>query len=77
MVNLSLSKKPEESWGGKCSCGSGKVRRFGLKGGPRTACINCKSDDMINLTTKICYVRVVTGKCVWETWWETGAVFAM
>ena len=37
MVNLSLSKKPEESWGGKCSCGSGKVRRFGLKGGPRTA----------------------------------------
>ena len=54
MVNLSLSKKPEESWGGKCSCGSGKVRRFGLKGGPRTACINCKSDNMINLTTKIC-----------------------
>lgn len=54
MVNLSLSKKPEGSWGGKCGCGSGKVRRFGVKGGPRVACINCKNDTMINLTTKIC-----------------------
>jgi len=54
MVNLSLSKKPEEAWGGKCSCGSNKVKRFGVKGGPRTACIECKSENMINLTTKIC-----------------------
>ena len=112
---------------GQCSCGSGKVKRFGypptqvdqgrkvrqqgrtastakpkawsiyhcqrsprspgaasaravpgrcggsvLKGGPRTACINCKSDNMINLTTKICtcgsdrQVRFPAG------WWETG-----
>ena len=50
----SLSKKPEEAWGGKCSCGSNKVKRFGVKGGPRTACIECKSENMINLTTKIC-----------------------
>ena len=55
MVNLSLSKKPEEAWGGKCACGSGKARRFGLKeGGKRTHCIACKTADMVNLTTRLC-----------------------
>ena len=54
MVNLSLSKKPDEAWGGKCACGSQKARRFGLKDGKRTNCIQCKTEDMVNLTTKLC-----------------------
>ena len=54
MVNLSLSKKPEEAWGGKCNCGSNKARRFGLKDGKRTHCIQCKTEEMVNLTTKLC-----------------------
>ena len=54
MVNLSLSKKLPRVLGRQVFVWVREgAEIWSWKGGPRTACINCKSDNMINLTTKI------------------------
>jgi len=48
------ARATQGAWGGRCACGSGKVKRFGAPGGKRTHCIDCRADGMVNLTQRLC-----------------------